>query len=171
MPGASGSAVVASLEGTRPLLLEVQALVTPTSYGVPQRTSTGFDTKRLQMLLAVLEKRVGLHLGQYDVFVNIAGGVRVEEPAVDLGVAVSIVSSMRDRAVAADAVAVGEVGLGGEIRGASQIERRIQEAKKLGFSRLIIPSGNTKNLREDRGIEVIGVQTIDDAIGRLLNGT
>ncbi|MDH4068863.1 MAG: DNA repair protein RadA [Ignavibacteria bacterium] len=170
LPGASGSTVVASLEGTRPLLLEVQALVTPTSYGMPQRTATGFDAKRLQMLLAVLEKRVGLHLGQYDVFVNIAGGIRVEEPAVDLGVAVSIVSSMRDRSAEQDTVAVGEVGLGGEIRGTSQIERRIQEARKLGFRKVIVPSGNTKNLRRS-DIEIIGVQTIEDAIGRMLNGS
>ena len=169
--GSSGSTVVASLEGTRPLLLEVQALVTPTSYGVPQRTSTGFDAKRLQMLLAVLEKRVGLHLGQYDVFVNIAGGVRIDEPAADLGVAVSVVSSIRDRAVDSLAVAVGEVGLAGEIRAVNQIERRMLEARKLGFKRLIIPSGNMKNIRSDGEIAVINVGTIEQAIGALVNGT
>ncbi len=171
MPGSSGSSVVASLEGTRPLLLEVQALVTPTSYGVPQRTATGFDGRRLQMLLAVLEKRAGVHLGQYDVFVNIAGGVRVDEPAADLGVAVSIVSSIRDRAVDPAAVAVGEIGLGGEVRTTSQIEKRIQEARKLGFRRMVMSSGNLKNLRVQGDIEVVGVQTIDEAIRELINGT
>ena len=170
MKGASGSSVVASLEGTRPLLLEVQALVTPTSYGVPQRTATGFDGRRLQMLLAVLEKRSGVRLGQYDVFVNIAGGVRVDEPAADLGVAVSIVSSVRDRPVDPSAVAVGEVGLGGEVRSASQIEKRIQEARKLGFKKMVVSAGNLKNLRVQSGLDVVGVQTIDEAIRELVNG-
>jgi len=170
MKGASGSSVVASLEGTRPLLLEVQALVTPTSYGVPQRTATGFDGRRLQMLLAVLEKRSGVRLGQYDVFVNIAGGVRVDEPAADLGVAVSIVSSVRDRPVDPSAVAVGEVGLGGEVRSASQIEKRIQEARKLGFKKMVVSTGNLKNLRVQSGLDVVGVQTIDEAIRELVNG-
>lgn len=110
--GASGSTVVASMEGTRPLLVEAQALVAPTSYGMPQRTSTGFDARRLQMLLAVLEKRSGLHVGQYDVFVNIAGGVRVDEPAIDLGMAIAIVSSLKDIPVDSGSVVVGEVGLG-----------------------------------------------------------
>ena len=127
-PGGSGSTVVATIEGTRPLLVEVQALVAPTSYGVPQRSSTGFDARRLQMLLAVLEKRVGLRVGQYDVFVNVAGGVRVDEPAVDLGMALSIVSSLRDIPVESRALAIGEVGLGGEIRTVSQMEKRVAEA-------------------------------------------
>lgn len=166
--GASGSTVVACIEGTRPLLLEVQALVTSTSYGVPQRTATGFDAKRLQMLLAVLEKRVGLQLGQYDVFVNVAGGVRVDEPAADLGVAISIVSSIRDIAVDSLAVAVGEVGLGGEIRTISQIDNRILEARKLGFKRLILPAGNKKNMRVDSAIDLVVVETIDQAIQELI---
>jgi len=166
----SGSSVVASLEGTRPLLLEVQALVTPSSYGVPQRTATGFDGRRLQMLLAVLEKRAGVRLGQYDVFVNIAGGVRVDEPAADLGVAISVVSSIRDRPVDPTSVTIGEVGLGGEIRAAGQIEKRIQEARKLGFKRMILPAGNMKNLRNPDGLDLVGVHTIDEAIRELLNG-
>ena len=168
---ASGSSVVASIEGTRPLLLEVQALVTPSSYGVPQRTATGFDGRRLQMLLAVLEKRAGMHLGQYDVFVNVAGGVRIDEPAADLGVAVSVVSSIRDRAVDASAVTIGEVGLGGEIRAAGQIEKRIQEARKLGFKRMILPAGNMKSLRSQDGLALVGVHTIGDAIRELLDGS
>lgn len=162
--GASGSAVVASMEGTRPLLLEVQALVAPTSYGVPQRTATGFDTRRLQMLLAVLEKRVGLHVGQFDVFVNVAGGIRVDEPAVDLGMALSIVSSLRDVPVDAGTVAVGEIGLGGEIRRISQMDRRVAEAVKLGFKKLLVPRNNLKNVRVNGHIECIEVDTVDQAI-------
>jgi len=166
--GASGSAVVASMEGTRPLLVEVQALVAPTSYGVPQRSSTGFDTRRLQMLLAVLEKRVGLRLGQYDVFVNVAGGIRVDEPAVDVGMALAIVSSLRDVPVDPRAVAVGEVGLGGELRSVSQVDRRITEAGKLGFTRCLLPRGNSRNLARRNGVEIIETETVDQAINALV---
>lgn len=162
--GASGSAVVASIEGTRPLLLEVQALVTPTNYGIPQRTATGFDTRRLQMLLAVLEKRVGLHVGQYDVFVNVAGGVKAIEPAIDLGMALAIVSSLRDVPVDSQTVAIGEIGLGGEIRSVSQIEKRIGEAQKLGFARAIVPANNLKAFRSDAGLSVVEVRTVEEAI-------
>lgn len=166
--GASGSAVVASVEGTRPLLVEVQALVAPTSYGVPQRSSTGFDPRRLQMLLAVLEKRVGLRLGQYDVFVNVAGGVRIDEPAVDLGMALAIVSSLRDVPVDSAAVAIGEVGLGGEIRSVSQVDKRIGEAGKLGFTRCLLPRRNARNLMRRSGMELIEIETIDQAITALV---
>ncbi|MGA9118372.1 MAG: DNA repair protein RadA [Bacteroidota bacterium] len=168
-PEASGSTVVASIEGTRPLLVEVQALVAPTSYGVPQRTATGFDTRRLQMLLAVLEKRVGVHVGQYDVFVNVAGGVRLDEPAADLGMAVSIVSSLRDTPVDREAVVIGEVGLGGEIRTVNQIERRVTEATKLGFKHIITPKRNGKIGRQDPTATVLEVETIDQAIAKLLH--
>jgi len=150
--GASGSTVVASVEGSRPILIEVQALVTPTSYGVPQRNTTGFDYRRLGLLIAVLEKRLGIMLGQYDVFVNIAGGVRVDEPAVDLGIATSIISSLRDRAIDSQIVAVGEIGLGGEVRTVSQIEKRVQEAAKLGFQRILLPKNNLKGLLRSNGI-------------------
>jgi DNA repair protein RadA/Sms len=166
----SGSSVVAGIEGTRPLLVEAQALVAPTSYGVPQRTATGFDNRRLQMLLAVLEKRAGVHVGQYDVFVNVAGGVRLDEPAADLGMAISIVSSLRDLPVDSEAVVVGEVGLGGEIRTISQIEKRITEASKLGFKRIFLPRNNMKNLREGEGITLKGVETIEEAIDGLVGG-
>ena len=145
--GASGSIVIAALEGSRPLLLEVQALVAPTSYGVPQRTATGIDGRRLQMILAVLEKRVGLSMGQYDVFVNVAGGVRVEEPAADLGTALAIVSSLRDRPADPRAVAIGEVGLAGEIRRVHQSDRRIAEAAKLGFERMVLPTLSAESPR------------------------
>jgi DNA repair protein RadA/Sms len=164
----SGSAVVAAMEGTRPLLVEVQALVAPTSYGVPQRTATGFDGKRLQMLLAVLEKRAGMRLGQYDVFVNVAGGVRIDEPAADLGMAMAIASSLRDIPVRADAAIVGEVGLGGEIRTIHHIEKRIAEAQKLGFKRFILPGNNAQKVRNTQNISLTEVETIEEALRALL---
>jgi DNA repair protein RadA/Sms len=161
--GVSGSTVVAAMEGTRPLLLEVQALVAPTSYGVPQRTATGFDTRRLQMVLAVLEKRIGLHMGQYDVFVNVAGGVRIDEPAADLGMAVAIVSSLRDVPADSQAVVIGEVGLGGEIRRIHQLERRVAEATKLGFKHIVLPSQNLPTLSLAAGVEIVEVETVEQA--------
>lgn len=167
--GTSGSTVVASIEGTRPILIEVQALVTSTSYGVPQRNTTGFDYRRLSLLLAVLEKRVGMHLGNYDVFVNIAGGVKIDEPAVDLGIATSIASSLRDVPVDSSAVAVGEIGLGGEIRTIGNIEKRVQEAAKLGFKRIVIPENNMKGIKPNGDIEVIGVDRIEKAMEALLH--
>jgi DNA repair protein RadA/Sms len=167
--GASGSTVVAGMEGTRPILLEVQALVAPTSYGVPQRTATGFDSRRLQMLLAVLERRAGLHMGQYDVFVNVAGGVRIDEPAADLGMALSIVSSVRDVPADSGAVVIGEVGLGGEIRRVSQAEKRVAEARKLGFTRVILPARNLSVQRSASELEVIEVETVVQAIAALLS--
>nr|MBP8976286.1 DNA repair protein RadA [Bacteroidota bacterium] len=160
--------VVASMEGTRPILVEVQALVTPTSYGMPQRNSTGFDFRRLALLLAVLEKRVGMNLGQFDVFVNVAGGLKIDEPAVDLGVATSIASSLRDIPVDSSSVAVGEIGLGGEIRTIGRIEKRIQEAERLGFKRIVIPQNNIKGLTLNSTIELIPVDRIEKAIQILL---
>jgi DNA repair protein RadA/Sms len=165
---ASGSAVVAAMEGTRPLLVEVQALVAPTSYGVPQRTATGFDGRRLQMLLAVLEKRVGMRLGQYDVFVNVAGGVRVDEPAADLGMAMAVASSLRDVPVRPDVAIIGEVGLGGEIRTIHHIEKRIAEAQKLGFARLVLPRNNANQLRSGLNVSLIEVETIEEALRAVL---
>jgi DNA repair protein RadA/Sms len=166
--GTSGSTVVASIEGSRPILVEVQALVTPTSYGMPQRTCTGFDYRRLALLLAVLEKRVGLNLGQQDVFVNVAGGIRIDEPAVDLGIATSITSSLRDIPVDSSTIAVGEVGLGGEIRTISQIEKRIKEAAKLGFKRMVVPQNNLKNFSFRSDIEIVGIDRIEKAIEAML---
>lgn len=166
--GTSGSTVVASIEGSRPILIEVQALVTSTNYGMPQRTTTGVDTRRLSLLLAVLEKRVGLGLGSHDVFVNIAGGIKIDEPAVDLGIATSITSSLRDVPVDSGSVAVGEIGLGGEIRTIGQIEKRVQEAAKLGFKRIVVPQNNLKGLKNNNGIEVIGVDRIEKAMEALL---
>lgn len=166
--GTSGSTVVSSIEGSRPILIEVQALVTPTSYGMPQRNTTGFDYRRLSLLLAVLEKRVGMRLGSYDVFVNIAGGVKIDEPAVDLGIATSIASSLRDVPVDSTSVAVGEIGLGGEIRTIGNIEKRVQEAAKLGFKRIVIPQNNLKGIKANGDIEIIGVDKIERAMEALL---
>lgn len=166
--GTSGSTVVASIEGSRPLLVEVQALVTPTSYNVPQRNTTGFDYRRLSLLLAVLEKRLGVALGQFDVFVNVAGGLRVEEPAVDLGIAISILSSKKDIPVDSQSVAVGEIGLGGEVRTISQAEKRVQEASKLGFERFILPKNNLRGLHKKGKIELIGVDRIEEVVEILL---
>ena len=162
----SGSAVVCTLEGTRPVLAEIQALVTPTSYPSPQRTATGFDGRRLQMLLAVLEKREGLKLSSQDVFVNVAGGLRLTEPAVDLGIAMAVVSSLYDRAVPAHSMLVGEVGLGGEIRSVPQLSLRLREASKLGFKTALVPGhGLQKSPNED--LEVVPVARLRDVIDKL----
>lgn len=165
--GISGSCVSASIEGTRPLLIEVQALVTSSSYGVPQRTVSGLDGRRVSLLLAVLEKRYGLRIGQFDVFVNIAGGVRIDEPAVDLAVCAAVVSSARDAAVDHGTAVVGEVGLGGEVRSVGQVEKRVAEAEKLGFRRIIIPRGGLPGNRK-RQIEVVEVDLLAEAMERIV---
>jgi DNA repair protein RadA/Sms len=166
--GISGSTVVCSLEGTRPILVEIQALVTPASYGTPQRAATGFDYRRLQMLLAVLEKREGLRLSASDVFVNVAGGVRLDEPAVDLGVIMAVASSFRDVPTDTGTVLIGEVGLGGEIRTVSQLELRLKEAAKLGFERAIVPKNNLKGVVAPNGIEVTGADRLHQVLDFVL---
>ena len=163
----SGSVVACSIEGTRPLLVELQALVTPANYGMPQRVSTGIESKRVALLLAVLEKRAGMHLGTQDVFVNVAGGIRLDEPSVDLGVAAAVASSLRDVSVGQKDVVIGEVGLGGEVRGVGQIEKRLGEAQKLGFSRCVISNRNLKGLGQIEGMEIIGVNGIYEALEAL----
>ena len=166
--GVSGSTVTCTMEGTRPLLVEIQALVTTSSYGVPQRTTSGFDTRRLQMLLAILEKRVGLRTGNKDVFLNIAGGVRIDEPAADLGVIVSIASSLKDIPADSTSILIGEVGLGGEIRTVSRIEPRLHEAARLGFKRAVIPASNLRGLAPPDGLEIVGISQIHEAIQTVL---
>jgi DNA repair protein RadA/Sms len=163
----SGSTVVCSMEGTRPVLVEIQALVTPTSYGTPQRTATGFDTRRLQMLLAVLEKREGMRLSTHDVFLNVAGGVRLDEPAVDLGVAVAVASSFRDRDVDRTSLFVGEIGLGGELRSVGMLESRLKEAAKLGFMRALVPKSNLKGIRQN-GMEITGAERVNEVLDLVL---
>ncbi|HLG94531.1 MAG TPA: DNA repair protein RadA [candidate division Zixibacteria bacterium] len=160
----SGSVVVAALEGNRPLLLEVQALVTPTPWGTPQRVVGGFDPRRLALILAVLEKRLGLSFGTKDVFVNVAGGVKIEESACDLGFALALASSLEDIPFDSQSIAVGEVGLGGEIRGVGQLEARIAEAQKMGFERILVPLTNAKGLTRKFEIEVVGVRKLEEAL-------
>ena len=166
--GVSGSTVVCSLEGSRPVLVEIQALVTPTSYGTPQRNATGFDYGRLQMLLGVLEKRQGLQLSQHDVFVNVAGGVRLEEPAVDLGVITSVASSFRDVPADTGTVLIGEIGLGGEVRTVTQLQPRLKEAAKLGFERAVVPKNNLKGLNTPSELEVTGVKRLREALDMMV---
>ena len=159
----SGSAIVATMEGTRPLLVEVQALVSPTYYGMPQRTVTGFDLRRLQILLAVIEKRTGHKLGAMDVFVNIAGGLKIEEPAADLAITLAIISSLKNEPIDSTMVAIGEVGLGGEIRNISYIEKRIQESIKLGFKNILLPQSNLK-LMSSKSSTFIFVNNLNEAL-------
>lgn len=166
----SGIAVSATIEGIRPILLEVQALVSTAAYGVPQRSATGFDSRRLNMLLAVLEKRVGFRLATKDVFLNIAGGIRVNDPALDLAVVMAVLSSNIDTVLPHDTVFAGEVGLSGEIRAVSRIEQRISEAEKLGFQQIFVPKGNQKSLtKKVTDIQIRFVSKITD-ICRLLFG-
>jgi len=166
--GVSGVAVVSSMEGTRPLLVEMQALVSPAYYGLPQRVATGFDHKRLSLLLAILEKREGMKLGTKDVFLNLVGGVKLNEPAADLGASVCVASSYRDTPLNPDTVVVGEVGLGGEVRGVSYVEKRIKEAQKLGFGRCVVPQANLKAYKKIQGIEILGVDRLKEALDLLL---
>ena len=163
--GLSGVAVAATIEGARPLLIETQALVSSAAYGNAQRSATGFDIRRLNMLLAVLEKRAGFKLAQKDVFLNLAGGIKVSDPAIDLSVIVSVLSSTYDQAVSPGTCMAGEVGLSGEIRSVTRISQRVSEAQRLGFRRIIIPQMNMKGLDiGNGGIEVIPVGKVQDAL-------
>lgn len=164
----SGSVVTASMEGTRPVLLEVQALVTPSNYGNPQRVATGFDYRRLSILLAVLEKRAQLRLSSSNVFLNMAGGLRIEEPAIDLAVCAAIASNLKEEIAKESLVVVGEVGLGGEVRGVSNIEKRIAEAEKLGFNSIVIPKANMKSVKKKSKIKIIPVEDIHSALAEIL---
>jgi DNA repair protein RadA/Sms len=159
----SGSALTALLEGTRPLLVEIQALATKSGYGTAQRVSTGYDARRLALLLAVLDKRAGLSFAQLDVFVNVVGGLQLTEPAGDLAVAAALGSSVHDRALPADAVFIGELGLGGEVRAVSQSERRIAEASNLGLRRAYVAERGVPR-RVPKGVEIIPVRTVGDML-------
>ncbi|MBK9193403.1 MAG: DNA repair protein RadA [Flavobacteriales bacterium] len=162
----SGVVVAATMEGMRPLLIEVQALVSSAVYGTPQRSSTGFDLRRMNMLLAVMEKRCGFRLGQKDVFLNLAGGFRVEEPAIDLAVICAVLSSNADIAVPMDVCFAGEVGLTGEIRPVTRTDQRIAEASKLGFARIFVPRG-TKGIAPAKGIDVVQVARVEEVLAQL----
>ncbi|HUM84101.1 MAG TPA: DNA repair protein RadA [Lachnospiraceae bacterium] len=162
--GASGSIVACSIEGSRPVLIEIQALVCRSNFGLPRRTAAGTDYNRVNLLMAVLEKRCGMELGSYDAYVNIAGGIRMNEPAVDLGILLAIVSSRKDMPIRDDTMAFGEVGLSGEVRAVSQADTRVAEAGKLGFKNVILPKSNMVSCKMIKGIRLIPVSTIKEAI-------
>ncbi len=161
---ASGSVVACAIEGTRPMLMEIQALVCKTNFGMPRRTAAGLDYNRVNLLMAVLEKRLGLQLSNYDAYVNIAGGIRLNEPAADLGIVMAIVSSYKNRPIAEDVIVFGEVGLSGEVRAVSMPEQRVSEAKKLGFKTCVIPEVSVKSVGKVEGITVIGVKSVGEAV-------
>ncbi len=167
--GASGSVVACSIEGSRPVLIEIQALVSRTNFNYPKRTAAGTDLNRVNLLMAVLEKRCGMQLGFCDAYLNIAGGIKMTEPAVDLGLALAVASSYEDRAIGDRVVAFGEIGLSGEVRAVSGADIRVQEAKKLGFETVIVPKANMKNLKRIEGIRVIPVDSVQAAIREALH--
>ena len=162
--GASGSVVSCSMEGTRPILLEIQALVCHSGFGIPRRQAIGTDFNRVNLLMAVLEKRLGIQMSDCDAYVNLAGGMRIMEPAIDLAIAMAVVSSFKNRAMDDRMIVFGEIGLSGEVRGVSMIEQRVGEAAKLGFTTCVIPEVNCKQLNKVEGMKVIGVRTVQDAI-------
>ncbi len=162
--GASGSIVACSMEGTRPILIEVQALVCHSNMAMPRRTAVGTDYNRMNLLMAVLEKRLGLHLSACDAYVNIAGGIRMNEPAIDLAIVLVLISSYKDKAIDEKTIAFGEVGLSGEVRGVSMAEQRVSEAKKLGFTTVIMPQVSVKSVESVKGIQVIGIKNLRDVL-------
>ncbi len=164
----SGSVIIPTVEGSRPLLVELQALVSSSPYIPPRRTADGVDIKRVQLLLAVLEKRVGLHLGTADVYVKVAGGIMLDEPAVDLGLAVALASSFKNCVTEPSAAIFGEVGLGGEVRAVTQVEQRIREAEKMGFKKIVLPKNNLKNLSIQTSLKLIGVETVTHGLEAVL---
>jgi DNA repair protein RadA/Sms len=161
---ASGSVVVSSVEGTRPILVEIQSLICPTAFGMPRRTIVGIDHNRVAIILAILEKKAGLRLANHDVFLKVAGGIRLEEPAIDLGIAVSIASNFLDKVIDSKTLVFGEVGLAGEIRTVNRVELRVKEAKALGFTRCILPKDSFKGIKVDGSLDIIGVSSIKEAM-------
>lgn len=166
----SGSVIMSTVEGTRPMLLELQALVSPTSFGIPKRTSTGVDHNRVSLLLAVLEKRVGMQIQNQDVYINVVGGIKINEPSIDLGIIIAVASSFRNINVDEHIAVTGEVGLTGEIRAVSFIEKRISECKKLGFKKIVIPRSNYDVVKDTKGIEIWPVDNLRQAINIVLGG-
>ena len=160
----SGSVIVASMEGTRPLLIELQALTALSVFGMPRRTANGIDYNRLTLLIAVLEKKAGMMLGNQDVYLNVVGGIRINEPALDLGIILAAASSFKNISIPKGVVAIGEVGLTGEVRMVNLIEKRLKEAEKLGFKKCIIPENNKKLLKEKYNLDIIGVKNIIEAM-------
>lgn len=166
--GASGSVVACSMEGTRPVLLEVQALVCRSNFGIPRRTAAGTDTNRVNLLMAVLEKRLNLRMGECDAYVNIAGGIRMSEPALDLGIVLALISSYKNRNIDEKTICFGEVGLSGEVRAVSMAQQRVQEAGKLGFTSCIVPKANLDALKPVAGVSLIGVANVMEAVQKIL---
>lgn len=162
--GASGSVVSCSMEGTRPILLEIQALVCHSNFGIPRRQATGMDLNRLNLLMAVLEKRLNLQMADCDAYVNLAGGMRIIEPAIDLGVAMAAVSGFKNRAIDDKTIVFGEIGLSGEVRGVSQAAQRVAEAAKLGFTTCVLPQVNVEQSKAQTGIRLVGVRTVREAV-------
>jgi DNA repair protein RadA/Sms len=162
-----GSVVTASMEGTRPILVELQALASSTSFGNPRRTILGIDHNRVALLVAVMEKKLGMHLMGHDIFINVAGGVKIEEPAVDMGIVAAVASSFLDRPIQKGTIILGEIGLTGEVRAIGHVETRVAEAKKMGFNRCLVPQSNLKRTTGMKGIKLIGVKTVSEAMENL----
>ena len=160
----SGSVIVSSLEGTRPILVELQALTTPSVFGMPRRTANGIDYNRLTLLIAVLEKRAGLMLGGQDVYLNVVGGIRINEPALDLGIILAAASSFKNSSIPKEVIVMGEVGLTGEVRSVNLIEKRVKEAEKMGFQTCILPESNKKLLKDEFKLDIIGVKNLIEAM-------
>ncbi|HIT91041.1 MAG TPA: DNA repair protein RadA, partial [Candidatus Merdenecus merdavium] len=161
---ASGSVVACSIEGSRPILIEIQALVCQSNFGIPRRTAAGTDFNRVNLLMAVLEKRLGIHISNCDAYVNIAGGIKMNEPAVDLGIVMAIISSYKDKPIDEKTIVFGEVGLSGEVRAVNMAEQRVAEAKKLGFDTVILPESSMKHLDNIKGIRLLGVKNVRDVM-------
>jgi DNA repair protein RadA/Sms len=155
------------MEGTRPILVELQSLASATNFGTPRRTKLGLDSNRVALLAAVMEKKLGMHLMGYDIFMNVAGGVKVVEPAVDVAIVAAIASSFLDKPIADGTVVLGEIGLTGEVRAIGQVDTRLSESRKMGFTRCLVPASNLKRLPEIEGIEITGVKTVSEVVENL----
>ena len=164
----TGSVVVSSLGGTRPILVELQALVSPTGYAMPRRMANGVEINRVALLLAVMEKRLGIHLAGQDIYINVVGGMQLEEPAIDLGIVAAVTSSLREVPVSAHTVMMGEMGLGGEVRAITQVDARVREAAKMGFRRCVLPERNVAKLQAPEGLELIAVRDVREALDAVL---
>ena len=164
----SGSCIVSSMEGTRPILVELQALTSQTIFGYPKRTANGIDYNRLALLIAVLEKKVGFMLGSQDVYMNVVGGLRINEPSIDLGIIMATASSFKNVALPKDMVIMGEVGLTGEVRRINLIEKRLKEAQRLGFQSCMIPESNKKDLKDKYKLDIIGVKNVNEAMKKVI---
>ena len=165
--GAPGSAVTASMEGTRPILVELQSLASATNFGTPRRTILGLDANRVALLTAVMEKKLGMHLMGYDIFMNVAGGVKVVEPAVDMAIVAAVASSFLDKPIADGTIVLGEIGLTGEVRAIGQVDTRLSESRKMGFTRCLVPQSNLKRLPDIEGIDIMGVRTVSEVVENL----